>query len=197
MMRRIQLALIPGPDDVLAERHYLGPSKRAQLVYEDDLGVVVFGRVASRNLPKAWLELQRWCLYGGKNNGTRQWSRVVKWVRERSDATTVVSYSDPSAGHDGALYRACNWLWAPTWHRLRPPPSGFGKWTDGKPQAVKDRWVFVFSPDADRERILAIKDASIIRRMPWSEYREPKWKRGVPSGGGGDYRRFINLTSSQ
>ena len=37
--------------------------------------------------------------------------------------STVVSYSDPSAGHTGSLYRACNWIWAPTWLRLRPPPG--------------------------------------------------------------------------
>lgn len=107
------------------------------------------------------------------------------WLRQtRPDATTVVSYSDPSVGHTGALYRACNWFWAPTWHRLRPAPSGHGKWTKGgKVEAVKDRWVFCLAPDAEREALLAVQDDALKRRMPWAEYRE---------GRGGDYKRWKN-----
>ena len=52
--------------------------------------------------------------------------------------TTIVSYSDPSVGHTGALYRACNWLWAPTWHRLQPPPTGCGSWDGKKRSSPKD-----------------------------------------------------------
>lgn len=96
--------------------------------------------------------------------------------------TTVVSYSDPSVGHTGALYRASNWHWAPTWHRLRTPPSGNGKWRPGgKVEAVKDRWIFCLQPDADRERILAIKDAALARRYPWAQYID---------GRGADYKRW-------
>lgn len=103
--------------------------------------------------------------------------------------TTIVSYSDPSAGHDGALYRACNWLWAPTWQRLRPPPTGNGNWGSGA-QAVKDRWVFLLRPDLGREEVLRLKDSALERAMPWASYREPKWRGASHRGGGGDYGRF-------
>jgi hypothetical protein len=88
-----------------------------------------------------------------------------------------VSYSDPSVGHTGALYRACNWWWAPTWHRLRPPPSGNGSWSDGRVQSVKDRWIFPLRPDPDRAGVLLVKDASLLRAMPLARYVEPG---GVP-----------------
>jgi hypothetical protein len=79
----------------------------------------------------------------------------------------------PIQGHTGALYRACNWWWAPTWHRLRPPPTGNGSWTEGKQEAVKDRWVFPLQPDAARAFVLRAQDDAILRRWPWAEYREP------------------------
>ena len=77
--------------------------------------------------------------------------------------TTVVSYSDPSVGHTGALYKACNWTWAPTWHRLRPPPTGNGSWKNGEAQSVKDRWVCILAPDTRRDEILRVKDDAILR----------------------------------
>lgn len=115
--------------------------------------------------------------------GSRQWRAAHRWLRERfPHVTTVVSYSDPSAGHTGALYRACNWLWAPTWHRLRTPPSGNGRWTDGgKVEAVKDRWVFCLARDSERAGLLAIQDASLVRRFPYAEFREKR---------GGDFKRW-------
>ena len=116
-------------NQVLARYHYLGPIDRG-FSYRDAFGVCVLANPSSRRLPQdRWLELVRWCLYGEHNGGSRQWKAVASWLRETlPEVTTVVSYSDPSAGHTGALYRACNWLWAPTWHRLREPPSGNGSW---------------------------------------------------------------------
>jgi hypothetical protein len=76
-----------------------------------------------------------------------------------------VSYSDPSQGHTGALYKAAGWVWLPTWHRLRPPPTGNGSWKSGKRQAVKDRWVYILRPDDRRDEILRVKDDAIIRQM--------------------------------
>jgi hypothetical protein len=175
-------------NQVLADRHYLGPIDRG-FPYRDEFGVMVLANPSSRRLPQdRWLELVRWCLYGTKNGGSQQWRRVSEWLRQtRPDVTTVVSYSDPSHGHTGALYRACNWHWAPTWHRLRPAPSGNGKWTTGgKVEAVKDRWVFGLKPDAEREALLRVKDKSIMRRMPWADYRE---------GRGGDYKQWRGLSA--
>lgn len=171
-------------NQILTERHYLGPIDRGA-PYRDEFGVIVLANPSSRRLPQSrWLELVRWCLYGERNGGSQQWRRVARWLREgRPDVTTIVSYSDPSVGHTGALYRACNWLWAPTWHRLRPAPSGHGKWTpDGKVEAVKDRWIFCLRPDTERESILALRDESLRRRHPWAEYKD---------GRGGDFKRWI------
>lgn len=176
-----------GVNQILSSMHYLGPINRG-FPYRDEFGVLVLANPSSRRLPHSnWLELVRWCLFGTKNGGSQQWRRVSRWLREtRPEVTTIVSYSDPSAGHTGALYRASNWLWAPTWHRLRTPPSGNGKWSKrGKVEAVKDRWVFCLRPDSNRERLLRINDESVIRRYPWAEFKEKV---------GGDYKRWIALS---
>lgn len=149
----------------LEQRHYLGKTGRG-FAWSDEYGVLVLAKPTSRRLPQdgTWLELVRWCLVGTKNGGSRQWAQVVRYLkREMPNVTTVVSYSDPSAGHTGALYKACNWTWAPTWHRLRPPPSGNGSWKDGATQSVKDRWVFVLRADARRDEILRVKDDALTR----------------------------------
>lgn len=163
---------------LLTEHHYLGPIDRG-VAWRDQFGAIIVAPPTARRLPLHWLELVRWCLVRGvPNDGSRQWAAFVRALRRtRPDVTTIVSYSDPSQGHTGALYRACNWWWAPTWHRLRPPPTGNGAWTEGQRQAVKDRWVFPLAPDAARPIILRAQDDAILRRWPWAEYREPG---GVP-----------------
>jgi hypothetical protein len=175
---------IKRPSDVagvLRSRHYLGAVRRG-IAWQDEFGVMVIGAPTARRIPTTWLELSRWCLFGVKNGGSQQWARVVKWLRsDFPAATTVVSYSDPSVGHTGALYRACNWLWAPTWHRLRPPPTGCGTWGGGIASVPKDRWVFALRRDPSRADVLRMKDESILRRYPWAEYTEPR---------GADFSRF-------
>lgn len=158
----------------LAAHHYLGPIRRG-FAWQDGHGVIVLGPPTARGVPKHWLELTRWCITDKtKNAGSKQWAAMIRALRrEHPQYTTIVSYSDPSVGHTGALYRACNWLWAPTWHRLRPPPTGNGSWTEGKVQSVKDRWVFLVQADAEREAALVAKDESILRRMPFARYQEP------------------------
>lgn len=157
----------------LDANHYLGRARRG-FAWSDEFGVLVLASPSSRHLPSDWLELSRWCLVGIPNGGSMQWKAVVRWLRSEHTATTIVSYSDPSQGHTGALYRACNWLWAPTWQRLRPPPSGNGSWNNGKTkQAVKDRWVFPLRPDPRREAVLAVKDSSLVSRG-CPQYTEPK-----------------------
>ncbi len=169
---------------VLAERHYLGPSKRG-VAWRDEHGVIVVAKPTSRRLPNEWLELVRWCITSTeKNAGSQQWGGFIRALRIRfPEVTTIVSYSDPSVGHTGALYRACNWWWAPTWHRLRTPPSGNGSWKNGKVESVKDRWVFAVRPDANRSQLLVARDESMLRAKPWAAYKEP---------GGADYKRFVN-----
>lgn len=143
----------------LDEHHYLGAARRG-LAWDDEYGVLVLSNPTSRHLPSDWLELVRWCLVGTPNGGSQQWARVSKWLRANHPATTVVSYSDPHVGHTGALYKASNWLPAPTPHRLRPPPSGNGT-RNGVRQEVKDRWVFPLRPDARRATVLAVKDGAL------------------------------------
>lgn len=186
-------------DDFLRKHHYLGPSRRG-FAWRDEYGAMIFANPSSRRLPQfSWLELVRWCIVSDElNAGSRQWSTVRRAVFETlPDITTVVSYSDPAMGHDGALYRACGWLWAPTWHRLRPPPSGNGDWGSGR-QAVKDRWAFPLRPDEKREALLRVQDTSVERRMPWASYSEPRIRRGrvVIGSGGGDYARWRRETTS-
>lgn len=163
---------------LLDAQHYLGPSPRGE-AWSDEFGAIVLGPPTSRNIPGHWFELIRWCLLPGvKNAGSRQWAAMIRALRARHpEVTTIVSYSDPSVGHTGALYRACNWLWAPTWHRLRPPPTGNGAWIAGEAQSVKDRWVFCVRPDPQRAAILQIDDGGVLARFPWAVYQEPG---GVP-----------------
>jgi hypothetical protein len=151
----------------LDANHYLGATGRG-FAWSDEDGVLVLAKPTARRLPQdgTWLELVRWCLVGNKNGGSRQWAKVVRWLRrEMPEVTTVVSYSDPSAGHTGALYKACNWTWAPTWHRLFPPPSGNGDWGTGA-QAVKDRWVYEIRKDVDRVELLRVKDGRVPQAQP-------------------------------
>jgi hypothetical protein len=144
----------------LRERHYLGASSRG-IAWSDEYGVIVLANPSSRRLPQGhWLELVRWCLLGIPNGGSRQWREVRRWIYEAlPNITTVVSYSDPSHGHTGALYKACNWRWAPTWHRLFPPPSGNGSWDGIRQESVKDRWIYAIRSDPMRDAILEVKDS--------------------------------------
>ena len=152
-------------NEFLNRNHYLGAIHRG-IAWSDEFGVMVWANPTSRRLPQqTWLELVRWCLVGIPNGGTRQWRQVRRWLLEDfPHVTTAVSYSDPSRGHTGALYKACNWQWAPTWHRLRPPPTGNGNWGNGQ-QSIKDRWVFPLRPDAERPEIIRIKDQAILNRL--------------------------------
>ncbi len=144
--------------------HYLGRARRG-MAWSDEFGVLVLASPTSRHLPPDWLELTRWCLVGVRNGGSQQWARVSRWLRaERPEVTTVVSYSDPSQGHTGALYKACNWTWAPTWHRIKPPPTGNGSWA-GERQEVKDRWIFALRPDPRRDDVLRL-EASYAALIP-------------------------------
>lgn len=179
---------------LLAEHHYLGPicAGGAELVVvggrigEPISAAQVWRTPTSRRLPAdgTWLELSRWCLTpdAGQNAGSRQHRYAVRLIRELLPrVTTLVSYSDPSRGHTGALYRACNWQWAPTWLRLRTPPTGNGSWSDGVIQHPKDRWVFAVRPDRERDRVLWIDDRGAIRhwRQTATE-RERRWARSHP-----------------
>lgn len=176
--------------ELLDGAHYLGAAgARGRLVFSNPQGLIVFSSPASRRIPKDWLELSRWCLLPDSGWGSAQWRACLAWLRTESSATTIVSYSDPSVGHDGALYRACNWIWAPVWHVLREPPTGAGV-RGGKLQRAKHRWVYLLAPDHRREEVLRLRDESLDRRFPWVGYREPSWRRGRPVVEGQDRFRL-------
>lgn len=170
---------------LLRGRHYLGPMRsggRAIIVGDRDGEIVacqVWRVPTSRRMPSdgSWLELSRWCLTpeAGKDAGSRCHRASVAHLR-RLGVTTVLSYSDPSAGHTGALYRACNWLWAPTWQRLRPPPTGQGSWGGGPQQSVKDRWVFHVAKTDERRALLVTDDLAAVRYWrPRATPAELRW----------------------
>lgn len=166
----------------LDAHHYLGATGRG-FAWSDLHGVIVFAKPTARRLPQdgTWLEVVRWCLVeGNRNAGSSQWARARRAVaHEHRELTTFVSYSDPSVGHTGALYRACGWLWAPTWHRLRPPPTGQGSWKDGERQEVKDRWVYPVRRDGRRAELLRVRDTALERRGIGG-YSEPaRFMRGA------------------
>jgi len=143
----------------LVDSHYLGRCGR-DWAWSDEFGVMVWAKPTSRRLPQdgTWFELHRWCLIGIKNGGSQQFARVRRHILATyAEATTLVSYSDPAVGHTGAVYKACGWYWAPTWHRLRPPPSGNGSWRPGVVANVKDRWIYDLRPDPRRAELLRVK----------------------------------------
>lgn len=177
--------------ETLDAQHYLGAKgARARAVYEDEHGLIVFSGLSSRRLPACWIELSRWCIALG-GIGSKQWAACLR-AQDFGDCTTIVSYSDPSVGHTGALYRACNWVWAPTWHCLREPPTGAGV-RGGKAQRAKHRWVYLLRPDPERAALLQLQDASLNKQHPWAGYREPVWRRGVPQlqEQAGRYARWV------
>jgi hypothetical protein len=153
---------------LLREHHYLGPVDWGRLTICQWLGGLVVGAMVwrpptSRRLPAdgSWLELSRWCLTpaGGANAGSRMHRAAVQEIRNRMPTvTTLVSYSDPSVGHTGSLYKACNWRWRPTWMQLVPPPSGGGSWDGVTRQEPKARWVFELRRDPRREEFLHLDD---------------------------------------
>src|SRR5262245_15096776 len=77
---------------ILREQHYLGPISRG-IAWQDKYGVMVLSSPTSRRLPTVtWLEISRWCLYGEKNGGSRQWKSVRHSLKRFfSHVTTVVS----------------------------------------------------------------------------------------------------------
>lgn len=151
---------------LLSTEHYLGPIGNSKVSFagwvENELvAAMSFRQPTAKYLPNdgTWWELTRWCLTpeAGKNAGSRMFGWVRRWLlRHRPELTTLVSYSDPSQGHTGTLYRACGWQWVPTWHRLKPPPSGNGSW-NGEVQSVKDRWMYPLRDDSRRAEVFRVK----------------------------------------
>ncbi len=153
---RVEVASLSECNSLLAEFHYLGPIRSSLL----NLGVwnesgeltqcQVWKWPTARLVPNDWFELARWCLtpLSVKNDGSRFHGQAVRVIRSTfPEVKTLVSYSDMTR-HTGALYKACNWVEAPTHHadRFRANgkgyPSGHGNWNGGDRQEPKLRWTF-------------------------------------------------------
>lgn len=154
---------------LLAAEHYLGPARSGSFAIagwlDDELvAAMVYRPPTARLLPAdgTWIELSRWCLTpaAGKNAGSRMMGFARRYLRRTLHTVrTIVSYSDPSQGHTGALYRASGWTYAPTHHSLRFAldgtgyPSGHGTWDGATVQAPKDRWLYALRRDPQRAAI--------------------------------------------
>jgi hypothetical protein len=150
-------ATVQEVNPLLAASHYLGPIDGADLCFagwvDDVLVACQAWRAPTARLlgqPSA-LELSRWCLTAdaGRNAGSRMMGWAARELRRLRAAIDLgVSYSDPSCGHTGALYRASGWVYAPTHHSLRFDangkgyPSGHGSWDGVTVQAPKHRWFY-------------------------------------------------------
>lgn len=192
-----RLGTLAEANALLRTSHYLGPMRSGgRLIVVGDLdGEIVAAQVwrlpTTRRLPcdGTWLELSRWCLTpaAGENAGSRSHKHAARLMRPLG-VRTLVSYSDPSHGHTGALYRSCNWRWAPTWLRLRPPPTGNGNWGQVETrQSVKDRWVFHVTKADPARASLPTDDKAAVRW--WLRNGEPHERRWAELSG---YVPFID-----
>lgn len=106
-------------DRWIAERHYLGytpPGARLRLaVYHDGqcVGGMLWGRPAARHYDQfSTLELTRMFLDDvcPRNSESRCLGQATKIIRKQlPEVETLLSYSDPSYGHKGTIYKAAGW----------------------------------------------------------------------------------------
>lgn len=79
------------------------------------VGVVAFAlppRETSKRYGGVTWELARLWIDGGLPSNAETWamSQAIRYIRRnRKDVACLVSYADPSAGHQGTIYKAANW----------------------------------------------------------------------------------------
>ena len=104
-------------NDFLSAYHYLGKLPIWKIAFgllseENDIeliGVVVIGLPLSRYLMKEkYLEIRRLCLHNApKNSGSFLIGYALRWCK-KNGYNKVVTYADPSVGHEGKIYLAAN-----------------------------------------------------------------------------------------
>lgn len=111
--------------EFLERHHYIGYGRRATASYVVCLSGIVIA-VAKFTYPIRMevtssmkvehgkcLELDRLCIhpsYHKKNFASWILARVAKFIKlDHPEVTTLVSFADPEAGHDGTVYKAANW----------------------------------------------------------------------------------------
>lgn len=95
---------------------YGGGGSRVCYVAEFDgvfYATAIWTNPSARKLPqREWIMLKRWAIADDApaNTASRMDSWMFRDIRKRfPEVITAVSYSDPDT-HDGAIYRACNWV---------------------------------------------------------------------------------------
>lgn len=96
--------------------HYLHSLPRAcseyyALIVDNKLrGVAIFGTPTSKKYNGVALELKRFCLSKGAPKNTCSWfmSKCIGLLTKKG-IKKIITYADPSVGHEGGMYRACNY----------------------------------------------------------------------------------------
>ena len=108
--------------DAMIKQHYIGKWPGVCVLVlamtRDDvaLGVIVFAlpprETTKRYGGETWELARLWMNDSVPQNGETYFiSKAIKYIRHNFPAVKVlVSYADPSAGHEGVIYRAANWL---------------------------------------------------------------------------------------
>lgn len=77
------------------------------------VGVIVYGKPASASEDQdTTLELRRMVILDvtERNAESRCIGYTVRWLRKhRPEITRLIAYADPSAGHEGTIYKASGW----------------------------------------------------------------------------------------
>lgn len=78
------------------------------------IGIALFGQPCGKNVEQCYggtlVELRRFVLIDETERNAESWflSRCLKILKNETEVTKVVSYSDPNFGHKGTIYKATN-----------------------------------------------------------------------------------------
>lgn len=97
----------------LNQWHYLGAScKGVVLAWGHDEGCCIYGNPRSRNIEKWFPDLMVGELIRMVGAPGHLWSMtsLMAQAHKHLNYDVLVTYADPTAGHNGAVYRAGNWI---------------------------------------------------------------------------------------
>ena len=184
----------------MIKRHYIGKwpgvcvLTLAMRQGKDLLGVCVFAlpprETSKRYGANAWELARLWLCSAVPQNGETWFiANAVRYIRKfHLDVDVLVSYADPSAGHQGTIYKAANWICDGRTDQDRKTPrfdyacpdtgkkySRSGHIPIGKnvvriPRVSKFRFIYRIVRKPARERIRLIHiDTAPCRMMPMAE----------------------------
>lgn len=165
----------------MLREHYLGkwPGVSTALVAlcRDDVpvGCIVFAvppRETIARYGKMTWELARLWVDDSEGRNTESWfiSRAVKLVRRHCpEIECLVSYADPSVGHQGTIYRASNWTYDGHTDEERKTPR-FDYLCDGKHYSRKAH----LPPGVPYERVPRTSKARFVMHLKPHGHRQIK-----------------------